>query len=81
MKDDFENLDAYAKTRLSAYGVPFDNIVKEFCTGRQREKLRRMFDFSFEQDKNYHLPAWRVKAIEAWLRKRAGELIGFSLQS
>ena len=78
MRDDFENLDAYSKTRLSAYDVPFENIVREFCTARQRDKLRRMFDFSLTRDKTYHLPAWREKAIEAWLRKRAGELIELS---
>lgn len=81
MPDDFEDLDAYAKTRLSAYNVPFENIVREFCTARQREKLRRMFDFTFAEDKTYHLPAWREKAIEAWLRKRAGELIEISLKA
>ena len=78
MKDDFENLDQYAKTRLSAYNVPFENIVREFCTARQREKLRRMFDFSLTRDKNYALPAWREKTIEAWLRRRASELIEIS---
>ena len=81
MPDDFVNLDAYAKTRLSAYNVPFENIVREFCTARQREKLRRMFDFSLTRDKTYHLPVWREKAIEAWLRRRAGELIELSLKA
>ena len=81
MRDDFENPDACAKTRLSAYHVPFENIVRAFCSARQREKLRRMSDFSFAQDRTYHLPAWREKALEAWLRRRAGELIGLSLQS
>ena len=81
MQDDFENLSQYAKTRLSAYSVPFENIVREFCTARQREKLRRMFDFSLVRDKTYHLPAWREKAIEAWLRRRSGELIEISLKA
>lgn len=79
MQDDFENLDAYAKTRLSAYGVPFENIVKEFCTAHQREQLRHMFDFTFDRDKTYNLPVWRLKAIETFLRQRASQLIEISL--
>lgn len=81
MPEDFENLSQYAATRLSAYNVPFENIVREFCAGRQREKLRMMFDFSLIRDKNYHLPVWREKAIESWLRQRAGELIAISLKA
>ena len=75
MPDDFENLDAYAKTRSSAYGVPFENIVKEFITPRQKEKLRKMIGFSFERDKNYNLPAKRLHAIERYLQKRLGILL------
>jgi hypothetical protein len=55
--------------------------VREFCAADQREKLRRMFDFSFTRDKTYNLPAWRLKAIETYLRQRAGELIEISLQA
>ena len=79
MQNDFENLGAYAKTRLSAYNVPFENIVKEFCTARQREQLRHMFGFTFARDKTYNLPAWRVKDIETFLRQRASQLIEISL--
>ena len=75
MPDDFENLDEYAKTRSSAYGVPFENIVKEFITVRQKKMLRKMIGFKFTKDKNYNLPARRLKAIEAHLQKRTGELL------
>ena len=75
MPDDFENLDEYAKTRSSAYGVPFESIVREFITARQKEKLRRMIGFRFTKDKNYNLPAKRLKAIEAHLQKRTDDLL------
>lgn len=70
MPDDIDNLDAYAKTRSSAYGVPFENIAREFITPRQKEKLRKMIDFKFKRDHNYNLPAKRLKAIENYLQLR-----------
>ena len=75
MADDLDDLAAYAKTRSSAYGVPFDNIVKEFITPRQKEMLRKMIDFEFKKDRNYNLPAKRLKAIEKYLQTRVRELI------
>ena len=74
-KNDLEDLDAYAKTRDSAFGVPFDEIAKEFITDRQKKQLRKILNFSFKRDKNYNLPAERLKTIERFIRRRAGELI------
>lgn len=78
MPDDFKHLASYAKTRSSAYGVPFDNIVREFITVRQKEKLRKMIGFGFTRDKNYNLPAKRLKAIENYLQQRVNELLSIN---
>ena len=75
MMDDLADADAYARTRLSAYNVPFENVVREFITPRQKEQLRRMLNFSFTHDKNYRLPAARMRIIERHLQKRAGQLM------
>lgn len=75
MADDFENLEEYAKTRSSVYGVPFENIVREFITARQKEQLRRMIGFKFKRHSSYNLPEKRLKAIEAFLQKRVNELL------
>ena len=75
MPDDFDHLDEYAKTRSSSYGVPFENIVREFITPRQKEQLRKMIGFRFIKDKNYNLPAKRLKAIENWLQTRVQSLL------
>ena len=48
MPDDLKKLDEYAKTRSSAYGVPFDNIVREFISPRQKEKLRKMIGLNLQ---------------------------------
>ena len=75
MPDDLSDLEAYAKTRLSAYGVPFDNIVKEFMSKRQKEMLRRMIGFRFVRHTSYNWSAERRRAIERHLQKRVQQLL------
>ena len=36
MPDDIADLETYAKSRLSAFDVPFNEIAKEFITSRQK---------------------------------------------
>ena len=71
MPDDMKTLDEYAKTRSSAYGVPFDNIVREFISPRQKEQLRKMIGFRFEKHPRYNLSADWLKAIEKTMQNRA----------
>jgi len=70
MPDDLKKLDEYAKTRSSAFGVPFDSIVREFISPRQREKLRKLIGFRFTKHPRYNWPAERLKAIERALQSR-----------
>lgn len=79
MDDDIENLEEYAKTRSSSYGVPFENIVKEFITSRQKAKLRKMIGFEFKRNKSakYNWPVKRMKAIEKYLQLRVSQLLEF----
>ena len=63
------------KIGVNHYGLAFENIVKEFITVRQKKMLCKMIGFKFTKDKNYNLPARRLKAIEAHLQKRTGELL------
>lgn len=75
MPDDFKDLETYAKTRSSAYGVSFEEIAGEFMTSRQKEMLRRMIGFRFQRHHSYNLPAERLKAIEQYLQKRVNYLL------
>ena len=69
--DSMKSLDEYAKTRSSAYGVPFENIVREFITSRKKEQLRKVIGFRFRKHSAYNLPAERLKSIERTLQSRA----------
>ena len=70
-----ENIEEYAKTRSSAYGVPFENIIKEFIAPRHKEQLRKMIGFRFERDRNYNLSAKRLRIIEKQLQRRVIEML------
>ena len=71
MADDFADLETYAKSRLSAFDVPFDEIAKEFITSRQKGQLRRLQAFKFARHTRYNLPAARLKALEQFIQQRA----------
>ena len=45
MADDFEDLETYAQSRLSAFDVSFDEIAREFITPRQKGQLRHLQEF------------------------------------
>lgn len=75
MADDFNNLEAYAKSRLSAFDVSFDDIAKEYITSRQKEQLHHLQEFKFNRHKRYNLPAKRLKALEQFIQNRARVLI------
>ena len=75
MKDDFDDLNRYAASRLSAYDVPFSELVSAFMTNRQRKHLRSLAGFSFERHRYYNLPTWRLKKLEAFIHDRTRELL------
>lgn len=74
---EIENLSKYAATRVSAFEISFDEIAKEYITDRQRSQLRKLLNFRFSPDKNYNWPAKKVKHLEVFIQKRAGELLKF----
>ena len=75
LEDDLGDLAAYAGTRSSSYGVPFENVVREFMAPRHRALLQRMIGFRFANEYRYRLPAKRLRAIEAQLQKRLRTLM------
>lgn len=75
MPDDFENLSAYAKTRTTPYGVPFESIVQEVMGKKQVSQLRRLIGFRFTRHPSINLPEERLQAIERQLEVRTRELL------
>ena len=72
---DLLSLDEYSKTRTSAFGFDFLLIVKEFITEKQKDKLRKLINFKFNDNKSYHWNKKRKNIIENFLQKRIKILI------
>ena len=77
-KEDFENLDSYAKTRSTPYGVSFEDVCAEVMGKTQAAQLRRLIDFKFKRHSSINLPDWRIAALEEHIQKRVVQLLDIS---
>ncbi len=75
MREDLADVEAYAKSRMPVFGASFEELAAAFATDRQRKQLRQMLEFRFVRNKNYNLPAWRLRILEEFLKQRARTLL------
>ncbi len=75
MPEDFNNIDEYAKTRSTPYGVSFESICTEVIGKKQTAQLRRLLGFRFIRHPSINLPEERLQAIEKHIEVRARELL------
>lgn len=75
MPEDLVDLDRYAKTRGSAYGVSFENICREVMGPVQMGQLRKLIGFTFQRHPKLNLPEDRLRAIERHMQKRVRQLL------
>lgn len=76
MEDDLRDVQGYSKTRSPAFqGVSYDDLVSEFLSDRQREKVRKLINFRFRKHPRYNLPDDRLKLLEAFLQTRVVSIL------
>lgn len=75
MPEDFQDLDAYAKTRGTAYGVSFESVCQEVMGPVQVRQLRKLIGFTFRRHLRLNWPEYRLMAIERHLQKRVRQLL------
>lgn len=79
MKEDFkkENIDEYISSRTNPYGWgrQFFDVAKMVMGKRQKEKLRRLIGFTFEESDVTNLPSWRLNALEEMIQGRVRTLL------
>lgn len=76
VKQDFEDLDTYAKTRTTPYpGITYEAVCTEVLGRVQIQQLRRLIGFQFRRHPKLNLPGWRLEAIERHMQKRIRALM------
>ena len=73
--NDFTNIEDYAKTRTTPYGVSFESVCQEVISKKQASQLRKLLGFKFQRHPSINLPEERLQAIEKHIEKRAIELL------
>ena len=74
-KEDYANLDEYAKTRSNPYNISYEEVCAEVMGPKQKEQLRRMIGFRFKLHESINLPEEHLQAIEKHLEGRVRKLL------
>ncbi len=74
-KYSLDYMKEYSMKRVSAYGLPFTEIVSEIIENRQRKQLRKVLNFHFERHERYNLPEEFLQNLEIILHERAKQLL------
>ena len=75
MPEDFKDLDSYARTRGTPYGISFETVCREVMGPVQMGQLRMLIGFTFQRHPRLNLPDDRLLAIERHLQKRVRQLL------
>lgn len=75
MPEDIKDIDEYAKTRTTPYGVSFETVCSEVIGKTQLMQLRKLIGFKFKRHPQLNLPEERLVAIEKHIQKRVSQLI------
>ena len=72
-----EELIDLSKNAVNYYGVPYDDIAKEYISDRQRAQLRLALDFRIPKRYYKLFSEERIKNLEEFIHYRAKELLSF----
>ena len=75
MPEDWNDLDSYAKTRGTAYGISLENVCREVMGPVQARQLRGLIGFAFRRHPKLNLPEDRLTAIERHVQRRVRQLL------
>ena len=70
MDRDFDNINQYVTTRMPATYQDFICFVKPLITNRQKDKLRKLIHFKFNNNTRYKLSNKRLKQLEKIIQER-----------
>lgn len=74
--DSAERLSDYDKSLEPCVYDGFKETARQYMTGRQKERLRKLLDFRFKKHPRYKLDGMRLRRIEQQVRKNAAVVMG-----
>ena len=79
MRDDFDEIDDYIKKRTNPYGSDrqYFDLAKMVMGKKQKEELRKLIGFKFDESDVSNLPTWRLHALEDMIQRRVQELLSY----
>lgn len=78
MDEDFKDIESYAKTRTTPYGISFETICAEVIGKKQVSELRKLIGFKFKRHESINISEERLCVIEKLLQKRITQLISLN---
>ena len=77
MKNDFDAIEEYIKTRTNPYGKEnqYFDLCRKVIGPIQKEQLRRLINFRFRESDICNLPTWRLHALEDMIQERVQQLL------
>lgn len=78
MDEDFKDIESYAKTRTTPYGISFETICAEVIGKKQVSELRKLIGFKFKRHDSINISEERLCVIEKLLQKRITQLISLN---
>lgn len=74
--DSTERLSDYDKSLEPCVYDGFAETARQYMTGSQKERLRKLLDFRFKKHPRYNLDGMRLRRIEQQVRKNAAVVMG-----
>jgi len=75
MEDDLARVDDFAKTKGMKNAGDFMTFAASIMTSREKKKIRKLINFTFEKHPTYNLPAKRLRVIEGFVERRVQALL------
>lgn len=75
IKEDFDNIEKYVKTRMPRTYTDFISFVKPLLKEKHKRQIRALINFKFKKHSRYNLEDYKLRQIEKFIQIRIKELL------
>lgn len=69
MEDDLKQIDAFAQTKSMKNAGDFISFAASIMTNREKKRVRKLINFTFQKHPSYNIPSKWLKLIEAFIQR------------